>query len=250
MKNRKAIAICFVFGALTSAGVFAKDRQFTDEFPIGECTFQTTGGNAYFILTPGRELHYSNQSCVDEGECSELEELVITVTGETRAITLPINGVPTTVTTRIVEERETADGDLVEISRNFFAECAGTGDVYYFGEEVDIYTDGKITSHEGAWLAGTNGALPGIIMPGGAFLLGSRYFQEVAPGVAQDRAEHVAMGLELSLPIGDLDRCVQVVETTPLEKKSVSEKFYCAGVGLVIDGDLELVSVVGSTLNR
>ena len=244
MKNRRAIAICFVFGALTCAGVFAKEQQFTNQFPIAECTFQTTGGNAYFILTPGRELHYSNQSCVDEGECSELEELVITVTGETRDVTFPVNGVPRTVTTRIVEERETADGDLVEISRNFFAECAGTGDVYYFGEEVDIYTNGVITSHEGAWLAGVDGAQPGIIMPGGAFLLGSRYFQELAPGVALDRAEHVAMGLELSLPIGDLDRCVQVEETTPLEKKSVSEKFYCAGVGLVIDGDLELVSAI------
>ena len=242
--TRKAFAFCAVLFSVMSAGALAKERPFTDQFPIAECTFQTTGGNAYFILTPGRELHYSNQSCVDEGECSELEELVITVTEEARDVTFPVNGVPRTVTTRIVEERETADGDLVEISRNFFAECAGTGDVYYFGEEVDIYTDGKITSHEGAWLAGQGGALPGIVMPGGAFLLGSRYFQEIAPGVALDRAEHVAMGLELDLPIGDLDRCVQVEETTPLEKKSVSEKFYCAGVGLVIDGDQELVSVV------
>jgi hypothetical protein len=242
--TRRAIAIGSLLVSLTSAAVFAKDRQFTDQFPIGDCTFQTVGGNAYFILQPGRELHYSNASCFEEGKCSELEELVITVLDETRAITLPIDGVPTTVTTRIVEERETADGHLVEISRNFFAECAGTGDVYYFGEEVDIYTDDVITSHEGAWLAGANGAQPGIVMPGGAFLLGSRYFQELAPGVALDRAEHVAMGLELSLPIGDLDRCVQVEETTPLEKKSVSEKFYCAGVGLVIDGEVELVSVI------
>jgi hypothetical protein len=242
--TQRAITILSLLASLMSTSAFAKDRQFTDQFPIGECTFQTVGGNPYFILQPGRELHYSNASCVGEGECSELEELVITVTEETRAITLPINGVPTTVSTRIVEERETADGELVEVSRNFFAECAGTGDVYYFGEEVDIYTDGVITSHEGAWLAGVDGARPGIIMPGGAFLLGSRYFQELAPGVALDRAEHVAMGLELSLPIGDLDRCVQVEETTPLEKKSVSEKFYCAGVGLVIDGDLELVSAI------
>ena len=130
--TRKAIAICSLVGALTSAGVFAKDRQFTDEFPIGECTFQTTGGNPYFILQPGRELHYSNQSCVDEGECTELEELVITVTGETRDITFPINGVPTTVTTRIVESARRPTG-LVEISRNFFAECAEPGRVYRRG---------------------------------------------------------------------------------------------------------------------
>lgn len=243
--THRAIAICSLLVLLIPGSVLAKEKRgFTDQFPIGECTFQTVGGNSYFILQPGRELHYSNASCVAEGECDELEVLVITVTEETRDITFPIDGVPTTVTTRIVEERETADGNLVEVSRNFFAECAGTGDVYYFGEEVDIYTNDVITSHEGAWLAGVDDAQPGLIMPGGAFLLGSRYFQEIAPGVALDRAEHVAMDLEISVPAGDFDQCVEIEETTPLDKKSVSTKFYCAGVGLIIDGDLELASVV------
>jgi len=37
-----------------------------------------------------------------------------------------------------VEEREEVDGELKEISRNFFAICREHGDVFYFGEEVDI----------------------------------------------------------------------------------------------------------------
>jgi len=231
--------------ALLPAVVLAGDkREFTDDFPLGECEFASVGENRYFLLQPGREAHFNNLQCVAEGECSETEELVISVLNETRDITLAINGEATTVTTRVVEERETVDGQLAEISRNFFAECAGTQDVYYFGEEVDIYQDGIVVGHEGEWLAGSGGAEPGIIMPGGAFLLGARYFQEVAPGVALDRAEHVGAGLAMEVPAGNLDDCVEVEETTPLDKKSVSTKFYCPGSGLVFDDGLELVLVV------
>jgi hypothetical protein len=112
--------------------------------------------------------------------------------------------------------------------------------VVYFGEDVDFYEDGEIVGHEGSWRAGVAGAAPGLIMPG-TFLLGSRYYQEVAPGVAEDRAEHVAMGLDVEVEAGDFTHCVEVLETTPLEPGAESEKTYCPGVGLVVDGDLELV---------
>ena len=68
-------------------------------------------------------------------------------------------------------------------------------DVFYFGEDVDIFENGTI-SHDGAWLAGVDDALPGLLMPG-TFLLGARYFQEVASGVALDRSENVEMGLRM-----------------------------------------------------
>ena len=98
-------------------------------------------------------------------------------------------------------------------------------------------------SHDGAWLAGRGGAKPGLIMPG-TFLLGSRYFQEVAPGVALDRAEHTAQGFPVQTDAGNFKGCVEVTETTPLEPGSESVKVYCPGVGLVMDGDLELVDIV------
>ena len=80
-------------------------------------------------------------------------------------------------------------------------------------------------------------------MPGGAFLLGARYFQEIAPEVALDRAEHVAMNLDIEVPAGDFEDCVEVEETTPLEK-GISTKIYCPGTGLVFDDGLELTLVV------
>ena len=222
----------------------ADGNGFTDEFPLEDCQFRSRGSNPYFPLRPGRQLHFSNQACVDEGECEELEEVWITVLHETKEIELEIDDEIQTVRTRIVEELETADGELAEVSRNYFVECRGIGDVYYFGEDVDDYEDGEIVGHDGAWLAGQDDAEPGLIMPGGAFLLGARYFQEFAPGIAADRAEHVDNDLEVEVPAGEFDDCVEIAETTPLDPTEFSEKIYCPGIGLVVDDDLELVEIV------
>jgi hypothetical protein len=237
--------------AVSAGAAAAADHkaEFTDEFPIEDCRFSSTGGNPYFILSPGRQLVYDNEACVADGKCDELVRLQITVLQQTRDVVLVDDGVRRTIRTRVVEEREWEDGVLVEVSRNFFAAC-GTGplrDVYYLGENVDVYeyVDGEVhVTHPGQWLAGRNGAEPGIIIPGGAFLLGARYYQEIAPGVALDRAEHSALDLEVATEAGNFDDCVEVVETTPLEPGSESVKVYCPGVGLVVDDDAVLRMIV------
>lgn len=217
------------------------EKEFTDTFPLADCDFKTKGVNPYFTLEPGLTLHLSNGACVADGDCDEFEEVWITVLSEVRQIELDVDGEVLTILTRVVEEYEEVDGELAEISHNYFAECRGTQDVYYFGEDVDIYDEEGNITHDGAWLAGMNGALPGIYMPGGAFLLGARYYQEIAPDVALDRAEHVGLDLDIEVPAGVFEKCVEVEETTPLEPKGVSSKTYCPGVGLVIDEDLELL---------
>ena len=50
--------------------------------------------------------------------------------------------------------------------------------------------------------AGIDGAKPGIVMPG-SFLLGSRYYQEIAPDVAMDRAENIGVGLTVEMTQAD-----------------------------------------------
>jgi len=246
--NTRATAVCalaiFVLpGTVLAAGAFTK------EFPIADCKFETNkfereDANPYYILQPNRELQYNNFQCVSEGACDEVEELVVTILNKTRKFKLNIDGKMKTVTTRVLQEVETANGELVEISHNYYAQCDDNQDVYYFGEDVDIYEEGKIVAHDGAWLAGKNGAKPGLIFPGGAFLLGARYFQEVAPRVALDKAEHLAMGLTEETPAGRFDDCVFIQETTPLEPGNVSEKTYCPGTGLLFDNDLELTTII------
>ena len=61
------------------------------------------------------------------------------------------------------------------------------GTVCYFGEAVDIYENGAIVSHEGAWRADDPGNAPGIFMPADP-QEGMTFQQENAPGVAMDEA--------------------------------------------------------------
>jgi hypothetical protein len=133
-------------------------------FDLQNCDFVSSGENSYFILKPEYQVILGGQ---EEGE--ELQ-LVMTVLNETKVV----DGVET----RVVEEKETEGGNLVEVSRNYFAMCKPTNNAFYFGEDVDMYEDGKIVSHEGAWLAGQNGSKAGMIMPGKAEV-GLKYYQEM-----------------------------------------------------------------------
>jgi len=197
----------------------------TDTFEIAACKFTSTGKNTYFILEPGYEL-------VLEGvEGEDTARVVITVLDETEAVG--------DVETRVVEEREMVNGQVVEISRNFYAICTRTNSVFYFGEEVDIYEGGKVVSHGGKWRADAKGSRPGLMMPG-IILLGARYHQEVAPGTAMDRAEILSDTETVKTPAGSFKDCLKVEETTPLEPDDRDYKYYAPGIGLIIDEDLRL----------
>jgi hypothetical protein len=185
--------------------------------------WSSTGANPYFILEAGYFLVLEGK---DGGKDARL---TITVLDETKKVA--------GVETRIVEEREEVSGKLIEVSRNYFAISRKTSSVYYFGEDVDIYKDGKVASHEGAWLAGQNARF-GLMMTGTP-LLGARYYQEIAPGVAMDRAEIVSLVETIETPAGKLESCLKVKETTPLEK-GVGYKSYAPGIGLVRDDAFKL----------
>jgi hypothetical protein len=136
------------------------------------------------------------------------------------------------VVTRVVEEREWESGVLAEVSRNFFVQ-APDGSVCYYGEAVDDYKNGKIVGHGGAWRAGVGQNKPGIIMPAQP-AVGQVYQQEVAPGVAMDQAEHVAMGQSFTTPAGTFYDALVVKETPP------STKRYQRGIGLIFDDGIAL----------
>jgi hypothetical protein len=179
----------------------------------------------FFILEPNYQL------ILEGKEDDEVSQLVITVLNETKTI----GGIET----RVVEERESENGELVEISRNFFALCKQTGSIHYFGEEVDIYKKGKIVSHDGAWIAeGKNKS--GIIMPG-VILVGAKYYQEMAPGTAMDRAEIISTSEMVKTPSGYFINCLKTEETNALKPKEKENKYYAPGVGLIQEEELLLV---------
>jgi hypothetical protein len=192
-----------------------------EEFDISGCTMASTGNNRYFILEPGFQLVLEGGS----------EVLVITVLDET----VEVDGIQT----RVVEERESKNGEIIEVSRNLFAICEQTRDVYYFGEEVDMYQAGQLASHSGAWRSGEANAKFGLIMPGNP-AVGMKYYQEIAPGVAMDRAEIASLGETFSTPAGEFSNSLKTKEGTALNPLEVEYKTYAPGIGLIQDEKLLL----------
>jgi hypothetical protein len=221
MKTMAVTIVCFGL-CVGAASVSRGETKFTESFDVDKAELVSAGTNRFFILAPGFQMVLQDKATV----------LTITVLNETKMV----DGVET----RVVEEKETVNGALAEVSRNYFAISKRTSDVFYFGEDVDIYKNGRVASHEGAWLSGVNGARFGLAMPGTP-LLGARYYQELAPKVAMDRAEVLSLGEKLDTPAGKFERCLKTEETSAVERGR-EHKLYAPGVGLICDGELKLVN--------
>jgi hypothetical protein len=218
------LAGCALIRDVPSEEIGAADNEadWQTEFDMESCELATTGQNEYFILEPGFQL-------ILEGGG---EKLVITVLDETVVVA--------GIETRVVEEREWRNDELIEVSRNFFAICPETKDVFYFGEDVDMYQGGQLASHSGAWRAGEGGARAGLIMPGEP-TVGMKYYQEIAPDVAMDRAEVMSLDEELEVPAGDVCECLKTKEGTALNRLEREFKTYAPGIGLIQDQKLLLI---------
>ena len=218
------VAVCAAVAGQAAGQKPEPDWQ--QSFPVSPGDLATIGENPYLILKPGYQLTLEGR------ESGRTVRLVVSVLDETKVV----GGIEA----RVVEERETDNGALVEVSRNYMAIHKTTHDVYYLGEDVDVYKGGKVANHEGAWLHGTGGAKLGLLMPG-APVVGQRYYQEVAPKVAMDRAEVVSVSERVTTPAGTFEKCLKTEESTPLEPGR-EFKLYAPGIGLITDGSLVLIS--------
>ncbi|MGI8965352.1 MAG: hypothetical protein ACR2H1_04595 [Limisphaerales bacterium] len=229
MKNKIffSIVITLLLAAhnFATAKKTAKKDSWQETMQGEDKEFLSTGRNQYFILEPGHQLTLEGE------EDGKQTKLIITVLDETKKV----DGVET----RIIEERESQDGELIEVSRNYFAIGKESKSVYYFGEEVDMYKKGKITSHEGAWESGVKGAKYGLMISGKTEI-GAKYYQERAPKVAMDRGENVSTSETSKTPAGEFKNCLKVKETSALES-GTEYKLYAPEVGLVKEGELKLV---------
>ena len=221
---------------------------------VTSCTDVAWDCNQYLPLIVGRVWELDNEGCDD---CDEFEEVAVSILADD----VMVGG----QWTRVMEEREWVEEELAEVSRNFVNQCSNTQDVYYWGEDVcvdeenedaldeqpypghiDCSTiDESLTWGAGAWRAGIDDAEPGILFPGGAFLLGARYFQDGSDN-AQDWATNEEMGLTVDNPAnGEFEDCVLVLDRNLLEdpkSNEADEKVYCPNIGIVRDEELELTS--------
>jgi hypothetical protein len=128
------------------------------------------------------------------------------------------------------------DGELAEKTWDWFAQDE-QGNVWYFGEETAEYEDGEPVSTEGAWEAGVDGALPGVVMPA-IPTVNDSFRQEYYKGEAEDMFWIVDTDANLKTPFGRFTEAVRSIEWSELEPKVVVEKFHAPGVGLIAEHGL------------
>lgn len=189
----------------------------------------------YFPLTPGTTMVY-------EGETEEgIERIEVTTMPETKQIL--------GITCTVVRDTVWLDGALIEDTFDWYAQDRD-GNVWYMGEETREYEGGVVVSTAGAWEAGVDGALPGIVMEADP-QVGDVYRQEYYVGEAEDMAEVINLSDSASVAYGAFDNVLVTREWTPLEPGVAENKYYASGVGLILEvvveggtGRIELIDIL------
>ena len=238
MRSFQAIAITLV--VLLAAGCNSNDSASTDadraqggagsssqgDLPRGSepikldpADFTTRIDNPYWPMAPGDKWVYRE---TDEGTEKRVE---VTVTDKTKTIA---NGVEA----RVVHDVVTEDGQLVEVTDDWYAQDKA-GNIWYLGEDTAEYEDGKVTTRSGSFEAGVDGAQPGIIMPANPEP-GMSYRQEYYEGEAEDRAEVLSTDEQVEVPSGYFQGALMTKDLVPLEPKVSEYKLYARDVGPVL----------------
>jgi hypothetical protein len=175
--------------------------------------------NPLFALTPGDSWSYESTGT------DEVETIEVIVLDETRIVM----GIQATV----VRDTVTVDGEVIEDTYDWYAQDA-SGNVWYLGEDTKEYEAGAVVSTAGSWEAGIDGAMPGIVMEANPEV-GDAYRQVFFEGEAEDLAEVVRVGVSENVAFGSFDDVTVIKEWNPLMPDVVEEKYYAAGVGMILE---------------
>ncbi len=175
--------------------------------------------NPYWPMSPGSTWVYRETDA--EGAVQRVE---VTVTDRTRTIL----GIEATVVHDVVTE----DGELIEDTFDWYAQDTA-GNVWYLGEATKEFENGKVSTTEGSWEAGADGAQAGIIVPADPEV-GMTYRQEYYAGEAEDAAEVMSLDGQAQVPFGHFRDVLLTKDFTPLHRRILEYKMYARGIGPVL----------------
>jgi hypothetical protein len=213
-----ALAAALATGA-AGAGTTRLPRG-SEPVQLDPAEFSTRIDNPYWPMRPGSRWIY--RETAPDGT---RQRVVVTVTRRTKPIA---NG----ITARVVRDRVTEDGELVEDTFDWYAQDRA-GNVWYLGEETREYENGKVTSTAGSWEAGVDGAQPGVVMPAKP-RVGLAYRQEHYAGEAEDEAEIFSLAEQVEVPYGHFAHVLMTKDANPLQPRVLEYKFFARGVGPVL----------------
>jgi hypothetical protein len=174
--------------------------------------------NAWFPLAQGSTYVYEGQK--DGKQARD----VMTVTRKTKTIA--------GIRAAVVADRLFLNGSLAERTTDWYAQDK-RGTVWYLGEKTaELNANGKVTSTEGSFLNGRDGAKGGIFMPAQP-AVGQTGQQESFKGHAEDRFRILSLATSITTPAVSSQNAMLTEETTPLEPGVVDHKYYVQGIGTV-----------------
>ena len=172
--------------------------------------------NPWYPLRPGTTYRYRGV----DGGTPAIDVLTVTHTTHT------VDG----VSARVVFDRLYESGRVVESTHDYYAQD-GCGNVWYFGEDTaEFDKHGKVSSTEGSWHAGVDGAQPGVFMPAHP-QLGAHFRQEWYAGHAEDTFAVADLSTPAPVPAGGFPNALRTQETSALEAGVIDAKWYAKGVG-------------------
>jgi hypothetical protein len=163
--------------------------------------------------------------------------------------TKPIAWQGQTVDTAVIQYVAYLDGRIHEVAIDWYAQ-ADDGSVWYFGEDVFNYEDGKVADTKGTWVAGDT-TPAAMIMPAKP-AAGNVYRPENAPGIAFEEVRVDKVDQNVAGPSGKLSGAIEVNE---LHMDGTREgKVFAPGYGEFSTGspggDLEAASLASPTDRR
>jgi hypothetical protein len=174
--------------------------------------------NPWFPLARGSVYVYEGQK---DGKAARD---VMTVTRHVKTIT--------GIRAAAVHDRLFLNGRLAERTTDWYAQDK-RGTVWYLGEKTaELNARGKVTSTEGSFLNGRDGARGGIFMPAHP-AVGQSFQQEAFKGEAEDRFRILDLAASVTTPAVSSTSAMLTMETTPLEPGVVDHKYYVQGIGTV-----------------
>jgi hypothetical protein len=216
-----ALTACGDGDGTTAAGEQSTLPEGSESVSLDPANFTTEIDNPYWPMTVGSTWVYKET----DGKGAE-QRVEVTVTDQTKRIA---NGVEARVVHDVVSE----DGEPIEVTDDWYAQDSD-GNIWYLGEDTAEYENGKVSSREGSFEAGVDGALPGIAIPASPEP-GLAYRQEFLEGEAEDRAKVLALGESVSVPFGKFTDTLKTEDVNPLEDPpGVENKLYAGGVGPVL----------------
>jgi hypothetical protein len=222
-KSRRTItAAAMALAAMALTGVASSSAAAAKSLPTPKASH--FGHNSNLITNPWFPLTRGSVYVYDGQKDGKQARDVMSVTRKTKVIT--------GIRAAVVADRLFLNGQLAERTTDWYAQDRH-GTVWYLGEKTaELNASGRVTSTEGSFLNGRDGAKGGIFMPAHP-QVGQAFQQESFKGQAEDRFRILSLATSISTPAASSQSAMLTKETTPLEPGVVDHKYYVQGIGTV-----------------